>query len=436
MHLTVEQKYQLLLDISQKVRDTLDLEDILGHLLDSVKSVLDYDAAGIFVLNQDLVYTGVDRPKGLIAGVVRRGFDQRPPEADPMLRLGKGIIGYVIDTGECVILLDVRQDSRYVVGRTQTLSEIAVPIVRMNRAFGALNLESDRLAAFDESDIEVLQFFAGAAAISIEKAMLHRQLVEKELLEKQVQLAREVQSRLLPGTSPAIPGYDIAGICIPADRIGGDYFDFIPLSHGRLCITVADVSGHGIPSALVMTAFRALVRTYARSKLEPARITQAINQHLPEYTGGNDYVTAIYAVLDSENGQFAYTSSGHPPPILVRTDGSLEVLEQRGPALGFIKDARYPTGKVVLNAGDVLVLYTDGVLEVTGTQGEEFGAERLTGIIQDGRTLPASQQVQEIIRTTRQFSDLAGYPDDFTLVVIRREMASNIVDGGIYEQES
>ena len=145
-------------------------------------------------------------------------------------------------------------DPRYVVGRQRTRSEIAVPIIRNDRAIGALNLESDQLSAYDESDLEVLQFFADATAIAIEKAMLHRQILEKELIDKQLQLARDVQFQLFPGEPPRIPGYDIAGICIPSEEIGGDYFDFIKLPNRRLGITVADISGHGIAPALVMTA--------------------------------------------------------------------------------------------------------------------------------------------------------------------------------------
>ena len=220
MKLTPEQKYQLILDISHKVRDTLDLDEIMDHLLDAVKIALDYDAAGIFVLNQDLVHGRHETPRELIAGISRRGFDPGPPEEDAMLMHGHGITGYVIRNCRSVVVSDVHLDPRYVQGRRATLSEIAVPIIINERAIGALNLESDRLAAYTSDDVEVLQFFADAAAVSIEKAMLHKQLLEQELISKQLETAREVQSRLLPRSAPNLPGYDVAGICIPADEIG------------------------------------------------------------------------------------------------------------------------------------------------------------------------------------------------------------------------
>jgi sigma-B regulation protein RsbU (phosphoserine phosphatase) len=420
IRLTAETKYQLLLLISQKIRDTLDFDEILNHLLDTIQSVLDYDAAGIFVLNQDLVYSRYGRPKEVIAGVASRGFDPLPPEVDPMRTLGKGIIGHVIKAGESIVAPDVRLDPYYVEGRKATLSEIAVPILRNERTIGALNLESDRLSAFDNDDVDMLRFFADAAAISIEKAMLHRQILEKERLEEQLHVAHEVQSRLLPAESPNVDGYDIAGICIPIYDIGGDYFDYIHLADDRLGVVVADVSGNGIPAALTMTAFRALLRTHARSQLGPSQIMQTINRLLREFTGVADFVTSVYGVLDPKNGEFTYTNSGHNPPILLRVDGSVKKLECGGPLLSVFENMPYDAGKVTLAPGDVLVLYTDGVVEIAGSDGEEFGLERLTTAVRHSRDLPAEAVMHEIIQATSEFSDSASYGDDFTLVIIRR----------------
>ena len=177
MQLTDREKYELLYAISQQVRDTLDLDEILNLLLDAVKTVLDYDAAGIFVLKRDLQDVRGETPRQMIAGIAQRGFDPRSPKQDDMLVAGKGVIGHVIFSGNSLVAPDVSLDPYYVEGRARTHSEIAVPIILNERTIGALNLESDRLAAFDESDLEVLQFFADAASISIEKAMLHRQLL-------------------------------------------------------------------------------------------------------------------------------------------------------------------------------------------------------------------------------------------------------------------
>lgn len=420
MYLTNKKKYQLLYDISQQVRDTLDLDEIMDHLLDAVKTVVDYDAAGIFVLNQDLVYDRREPPKEVIAGVARRGFDPKPPEEDAMLSQGRGIIGYVISTGFSLVIPDVSLDPRYIEGRSRTRSEITVPIVRNKRSIGALNLESDQLAAFDEDDLDVLQFFADAASISIEKAMLHRQLVDKELLDKQLELARDLQSQLFPKKSPQVPGYDIAGICLPAEEIGGDYYDFIPLRHGRMGVAIADISGNGIASALVMAAFRGLLRIHTQSSHRLEKIACAINRQLPEFTAGSQYVTALYALLNPVTHEFTFINCGHHPPMLIHPDGSTDRLREHGPALGIIENVAYPINKTCLDPGDIMLLYTDGAVEISNKDGVEIGYERLRVTIHRNRDLPADILIQRVIQTAREFSGFQRFPDDFTLVIIKR----------------
>lgn len=421
MKLTDENKYQLLQQISQEIRDTLDLDEILNRFLDMIKTVIDYDAAGVFVLNQDLVHARHERPKELIASVVWRGFDsQRPPRADPMLSQGKGIIGHVIKSGEAVVVSDVRQDPRYVEGRRDTLSEIAVPIERNHQSFGALNLESDALGAYGTEDIEVLCFFADAAAIAIEKAMLHRQILEREQIELQLKMAQTIQSRLLPDEPPVLPGYDIAGTCIPTFEIGGDYYDYIALPHNQWGFVMADVSGEGIPAALIMTVFRALLRTQFRAGSDTAVIACEMNNLLPEFSGGIDFVTALIGILNPVNGEFSYTNCGHNPPLLLRQNGRVDLLPKGGPLLGVLKDASFQSATTTLMPGDLLLLYTDGIVEVMSQIGEEFGLERLLQVLQKNQTSPAAQIINEVILATQRFSEVSSFRDDVTLTVVQR----------------
>jgi serine phosphatase RsbU (regulator of sigma subunit) len=420
IELTSERKYQLLLQISQKLRDTLDLDEILNHLLDSVQSIYGFDAAGIFVLSRDAPKTAIGSSGGMIASVAERGFDARPPRHDTVFLEGKGIIGHVIHTGECVVLTDVRSDPRYVEGRSRTRSEVAVPLVKDERMIGALNIESDAPAAFDEGDVEILRFFADAASISIERAILHRHLLETKRIEEQLRIAWEVQSRMLPRNPPDVPGYDIAGLCIPTFEIGGDYFDYVVLPEDRLGLAVADVSGKGVPAALTMVEFRTLLRTHAGGEPEPARIAEAVNRQLRESIGPGDFVTCVYGVLQPENGRFDYVNCGHNPPLIVHPDGSTGSLESGGTILGMFEDARYEEGTDVLGPGDVLLLYTDGVVESADRAGREFGAERLVEVVRASHDAPASVVTREVLRHAREFSGSEMMRDDFTMVVVRR----------------
>jgi sigma-B regulation protein RsbU (phosphoserine phosphatase) len=418
--LSAKIKYEILRDISFRIRDTFNLDEILNHLLDTVEKVINYDAAGIFVLNQDVVLTPYYSPSRVISGIVQRGFDIQPPDQDQMLTHGKGIVGYVVSTGESVIIPDVRLDPRYVVGRKKTLSEIAVPIFRAKSPIGALNLESDTPGAFNHDDLEVLRFLADTASISIEKALQHVQILEKKKIESQLQIAREVQERLLPEKPPRLAGYDIAGICLSTFDIGGDYFDFLPLDKNSLGIAIADVSGNGIPAALLMMGFKSLLLTHAVSRRDPSEVMEAMNRFIPELTRKRDFITAIYGILESHDHIFRYANAGHYPPLVLHANGDLELAGTIGPGLNIIRESSYETSEISLNPADLLLLYTDGVLDIFNSRGEDYGIERLKDEVRKSAGLNSKHLIERIINTTREFSNQNFYTDDFTIIVVKR----------------
>ncbi len=421
--LTAESKYELLRDISFRIRKTFDLEEILNHLLDTVATIIPYDAAGIFVLNRDFLQPRYHDSQTMIAGIVQRGFDARPPETDPMLTEAKGIIGFVITTGECLVIPDVRLDPRYIEGRSQTRSEIAVPLIQDGRPYGALNLESDARKAFDQSDIEILRFLADAASMSIEKSMLHDQILEKERIQDQLNIAREFQERLLPAGPPRVTGYDIAGVCLPTFEIGGDYFDYIPLEEGNTGIVVADVAGNGIPAALLMTAFRTLLLTSARNHTVPSTLLKTMNRAIPEFTRKRDFITVFFGILDPRAHTLVYGNAGHNLPLVIRTSGLIESLPLIGPGLNIVENPEYETGTLSLAPGDCVVIYTDGVVEVFDRHGSEFGPDRLEETLQQTASLSATQILDRIISATAEFEGATTSADDSTIVVVKRSPA-------------
>jgi sigma-B regulation protein RsbU (phosphoserine phosphatase) len=418
--LTAETKYRLLLQIAQSLSGTLDLDEILNHLLDLVREAIPYDAAGVFVLTGEDPALKRGHPRQLIAGMAARGFPPRPSEDDRMLRLGQGIIGHVIRTGEFVVAPDVALEPKYVVGRTSTRSEIAIPIVMHRRTIGALNLESDALHAYSDADVEVLRFFSNAAAISIEKAMLHRQVLERRYIQGQLQIAQEVQRRLLPRENPGLPGYDIAGISLPTFDIGGDYYDYIPLPDGRLGLVVADVAGKGIPAALIMSTFRALLRTCARRGQSVSEAVGEVNGMLVESIGLPAFVTSVYGVLEPGSGRFTYANCGHNAPLIVRAGGAVDRLDSSGPFLGVFDGTTYVEQQTRLEPGDVLLLYTDGAVELERDTGEEFGTDRLVSLASATRERDAAETIHAVVEATREFTGAPVYEDDFTLVIVKR----------------
>lgn len=419
--LTLEKKYHLLLQISEKLSGTLNLDALLGYLIDTLQSIVAYDAAGIFVVTRSGLTAKRGTKTRLIEGMVMRGFEMHA-ESDPMLNSGEGIIGLVIRTGESVILPDVSLDPRYIAGRRRTKSEITVPMKLDERVIGALNLESDHPGAFTEADLDVLQFYASIAAISIEKSMLHREMLEKKRIESQLDVARQVQASLLPIASPEIPGYSISAVNLPTYEVGGDYYDYIRLPDEQIGIAVADVSGKGVPASLIMSMFRAALRTQVRNDTALPHVMETVNLLLWESTSAAQFVTAVYGVLDAATGRLTYINCGHNPPLLVRADDSVETLSHGGLPLGLFHTARYEQATVILNPDDRLAVYTDGVVEATDTNAQEFGMHRLGQTLLAARRLTAHETVRAIIEATQTFSGEDTYQDDFTMVIINREM--------------
>jgi sigma-B regulation protein RsbU (phosphoserine phosphatase) len=414
-----EERYRLLLELSQRIGSTFDLQEILGHLLASVRLAVDYDAAGVFVLSKAVSRTP-ERGGPMIAAMAAVGFAPDPNREDPMLRSGKGIIGHVIQTGESVVAPDVRVDPRYVAGRAPTLSEVAVPISSGGRVIGALNLESDRLAAYSATDAQVLASYATAAAIFIDKAILHRQVLEKQHLEHHLMLAGEVQASLLPKDPPQVPGYDIAGINLPTMEIGGDYYDYLPLGRDRLGLVVADVSGKGVPAALIMATFRAALRTELRRDLPLADVVESVDRLLIDSMDSSRFVTAVCGILEPASGTFTYVNCGQTPPLLAKASGQTVWLDRGGAALGMPVAGVRETASIRLETGDVLALYTDGVVEVFADSGDEFGVARLEQVLRAAGAAGAGHIISSVVNATQQHAGRSDYDDDFTLTVVRK----------------
>lgn len=420
LELSTEDKYNLLRDISLKIKDTFDLNQILRVLLDLLKTVIDYDAAGIFVLSENIENSNYQIQGQKIAGIAQYGFDKKPVKTDKMLWEGKGVIGFVINSKKSVIIDDVRQDERYVIGRQKALSEITVPIIKDGNAIGALDLESDKLAFFNNQHLEILEFFADASAISLEKAILHQKILEKNKLEEQLQIAKDVQSSLLPTKPPQIDGYDIAGIYIPTYEIGGDYYDYIELEGNNTGIVIADVSGHGIAAALVMAAFRAILINTIKLLSNSDEVMNTLNRQIPNVSRKKDFISAFYGRLNVEEHSLYYTNCGHNLPIVIRSNGDYELLQTSGPALNIFNDIEYNSSTVEMKQGDQIILYTDGVIDIFNSKSEEFGLERLIAVLLNNRNESAEKIVNRVVEETKSFADSNYYYDDFTLIVLKR----------------
>ena len=401
----------VLYETGKKLSDKLTLPEVLKAILDSLRQLLSYETGGVFLCGEE--------GHGLDA-IYSVGYS---PEAENTLHLkyGEGLVGAAATSGREVIVPDVSADPRYVTGNPNTRSEIVVPIKVDNRVLGVINLESPERDAFDERHVSLITAFASQAGISIERARLHEKNLQAKQLEAQLNVARETQRTFLPKTDPHIPGYDISGHNTPSGQVGGDYYDFIRIVESHLGIPIADVSGKGMPAALVMASFRASLIAEIRNNYSIRTIVEKVNSLLCESLEPGVYVTGVYGVLDAANHIFTFTNFGHNPPILLRRSGEVELLTEGGMVLGVNRLAGFEERALMLQSGEIIVMYTDGVTEVFDRAGKEFGSAGLIEVIKRHADGSSREIADAILSATSAHAAEDTVFDDLTLVVLKRE---------------
>jgi sigma-B regulation protein RsbU (phosphoserine phosphatase) len=398
----------ILYQVGLKLNQTLDLEETLGRILDLIAEVLPYDAAGIALIGREAPVLEMISSRGYAPG----------SETELTLKVGEGVSGTVAKSGEPLLIPDVRRDPRYVQARPATRSEVAVPMISEGQVIGALNLENDELDAYRARDAQLLLRFANQAAISVERARMHRELLRRQRLNDEVQLARRIQESFLPESDPELPGYQISGRMLASLEVGGDSYDAIRITETQIGLMVADVAGKGVPAALILASFQAALRSEVRHHYEIREVVENVNRLLCQTTRPEQFITGVYGVLDTAAGVFTYSNAGHDPPILLHEDRSIEWLGVGGLILGFDPKAQYEQGRVTLRPGDLLVLYTDGAVEAVDGAGEAFGTDRFVAALvahagQDARTIRLALE-EAVLRHCGGKAQ-----DDVTLLVLR-----------------
>jgi sigma-B regulation protein RsbU (phosphoserine phosphatase) len=240
----------------------------------------------------------------------------------------------------------------------------------------------------------------------------------KEALEREVEIAREVQRELLPRGYPLVRGLEIVGVCIPAIGVGGDYYDFLPLQDEHIGLVIADVSGKGIPAALLMAGLQASVRSLALPGVPPCEVNRRLNDMLHQSTSASRYATLFFGLYDPQDRSLHYSNAGHFPPIHISAQGAA-YLSQGGLPIGLMPGSLYGEGRRELGLGDLLALYTDGVVETPNADGEEFGNARLVEILTRHQTTPLPDLLDRVISAVNAWSGGGAPHDDVTLVLAR-----------------
>jgi sigma-B regulation protein RsbU (phosphoserine phosphatase) len=296
-----------------------------------------------------------------------------------------------------------------------------IPLHAQNEVRGMLCL-GDRLrgGAYSIADLEFIYSLGNLAIISLENTRLFYEAVEKQKMENELNIAREIQKGLLPRSLPVIKGLDVAALNISSKQVGGDYYDVIALENGNYAIAIGDVSGKGTPASLLMANVQAIIRTLVYFNLPLSEMTMRVNHLICENTGNDKFITFFWGIFDPRTRLFRYVNAGHNYPIVVRSTGSIVRLKEGGIILGVMKAAvPYREGSVQLSSGDVVVMFTDGISEAMNKEGVDYTEERVEQFLRNVAPSSAQGMLENIQNEIARYTSGAPQSDDITLVVMK-----------------
>ena len=338
--------------------------------------------------------------------------------------LNECLLGWMHLNKKPLLMNEPRQDERFrgVTWDESINSVLCVPLLVKSELKGLLTVYNKRgEERFSEEDQRLLAIIAAQSAQVVENARLYEEEQALRRMQEEVRLALEIQIGLLPKASPKVQGYDIAGVSIPAQVVGGDYFDFIPIHQNKLAVSLGDISGKGLPAALLMANLQATIRAQTLLQLSPKECLQRSNTLMFQSTDSQKFATLFYGVLDVEKHELCYSNAGHEWPFLYGAGKEPGRLDVGGIVLSCMENFPYEEAVVPLDRGDLLVIFSDGVTEAANENREEFGEQGLAAVIEDNLSQSSLELVETIVAAVQLHTGSHPQMDDITLVVIRRE---------------
>lgn len=402
------QMLALLFNISLDMGSTLEVDELVHKIAEAVNSVIHYNIFSILL---------IDHRRNLLRPriVIRYNAESFEKHEVP---LDKGLVGYSASRNVPVRVPDVSKDPRYINVHPETRSELAVPLTYKGKVIGVLDLESTEINFFNDYHERLLMTLAIRVALALVNAELYEKVSDNEArMERELNIAREIQHQLLPDEVPEMPPLDIATSIVPLQELGGDLYDFIHFDDGRLAIAVGDVAGKGLPAALYGALASGIIRARATRKYLPGQMLELVNKSLAQRPIESQYVALIYAVYDPKSRKVTMANSGFPYPLFSH-EGRCAPVELAGTPLGMFPESRYHEAEVILDPGDVLLFYSDGLIEAHSTTDEEFGLRRLADVLCRVRGKSAAEIVAAIVDAVRQHSGSCPQ-DDQTVVALR-----------------
>lgn len=411
-----ETKLRAILEISRQLGSVLELDDVLPVLLRTLLKLFPQADCGFVLLR------GADSDD-----LEQRASIARYEGDDEVVPVSRTIVREAVQTGRAILSADARDDERF--SASQSIAALRIrtvmcaPLLDANAAaIGVIQLSSRDLGrTFTAEDLDLLASVSWQAALAVENARLHEDLLKQRDLDRDLEFATQVQLGFLPHQPPALPGYEFADYYEPAHRVGGDYFDYVQLPDGRVAVAVGDVAGKGVPAALLMARLHAAGRYHLLSASSAASALTNLNAEIASSGLGYRFITLALAIVDAERHEVTLANAGHLPPVFRHVDGTIEQpgIKESGMPLGILPDQQFQEIRLSLDAGDTLVFYTDGVTEAMDEDNRIYGRARLGETVGLG---PArvTDLVPAIVEDVEAFGGAHQQRDDLCIVAIRR----------------
>jgi sigma-B regulation protein RsbU (phosphoserine phosphatase) len=404
----------LLFEATRLLNSTLDLAELLELILKIARTEVQADRGTVFL---------VDSKNKQVWSIVAQGLDHQ----EIRVPFGHGVAGRVAVTGEIINVEDAYSLDYFERGFDQktgykTKSLLCVPIRHASGYIvGVIQLLNQKTnGRFTSEDEEFLLKLSGHMAMALENARLHRDALEKQRLERELEMARGIQRSLLPDAPPVIPGYELSVMNEPCYEVGGDYYDFLSLGPQTLLLVIADVEGKGVSSALVMSNLQATLRALVMHLHSLEVLALSLNEMMYNDTKSRKYLSIFLGLVDTRRNGLHYINAGHVPPILVNGEtGEYQLLQDGGTVVGLFPTAEYTRGSAKLNPGDILVTSTDGITEACDANDEEYGYDKLAACVAKNRHKSADQIIEAVLDEVRAHSCEGVHVDDKVLMILK-----------------
>jgi len=405
----------ILLDTVAAVTANADLDSLKRSIVDKAIAVTNAER-GLLLLK--------DEPSGQLK--IEAARDKMGNALPAGLKYSQSIPKKVFETGKAETLMDAAGGSDVALGQSildlRLVSVMCAPLTTQEETLGVLYVDSKASAqGFTKGDLELFTTLGSQCGLAIHNAKLVEAYLEQQRLQHDLYVAKEIQQGMLPRPVIQRPRVEIAGVNLPCEETGGDYFDYIPMPERRLGVVIGDVSGHGIGAALFMATARALLRAFTYKMADPAAVLGEVNLFLERDMPPGSFMTLFFGEVNTKTGAFRYASAGHNPVILFRKEaGAFEMLEKTGPGLGLIEGVGYSIRETQpLGRGDILLLYTDGLPEAMSPEKELYGEERMKTLLAGLQERTPEEIVQQLIRAVTEWTRTDVFEDDLTLVVVK-----------------